>query len=230
MADDYAQNLPDIPERTDTADTDLVLVNSGGSDYKQIKLNFLKGNLAITFDQTSLITAQADALPDTGTYFGTLVSSGHQTETGTPLATFWYVRILCLSSYYRVIDLWGVDDPQANHYVKHKRNNTWASDWTKVPSRAEITSLNNSLANTLGKFPQNISSFSEFDALATSGGFHTFRTSASFTCGNGTMPNYGRGLIMNYSSSDSSFILCSPTGFVYGFKNSGNWLLKQLSF
>lgn len=133
-------SLPNLTERTATANSDLIHVNSGGTDYKETKANFL-------------------------------------------------------------------------------------SD-----VNASINSLNNSLANTLGKYPSNIASFSEFDALATSGGFHTFRTSASFACGNGTMPNYGRGLIMNYTSTDSSFIICSPTGFVYGFKNSGNWNLKQLSF
>lgn len=141
------KSLTDLTARTATADSDLIHVNSGGTDYKETKLNFLKASFGIEFSNTTNITTQADALPDTGTYYGTLISSGHQVETGTPAATFWYVRVLCLSSYYKVIDLWGVDDPQANHYVKCKKNNSWQSAWTLDPTRAEITSLNNSLAN-----------------------------------------------------------------------------------
>lgn len=94
---------------------------------------------------------------------------------------------------------------------------------------SSITSLNNSLANSLVKNPSNIASYNEFDALATSGGFYAFRLSASFTIGGVALPNYGRGLIMNYSSTDSSFIYVSPDGFWFGFKNSGTWLVKRAS-
>lgn len=35
------QNLTDLTARTTTADTDLIHVNSGGTDYKETKANFL---------------------------------------------------------------------------------------------------------------------------------------------------------------------------------------------
>ena len=133
------KNLTDLTARTATADSDLIHVNSGGTDYKETKANFL-----------SNITSS-------------------------------------------------------------------------------ISSINSSLANSLVKNPSNIASYNEFDALATSGGFYAFRLSASFTIGGVALPNYGRGLIMNYSSSDSSFIYVSPDGFWYGFKNSGTWHVKRAS-
>lgn len=132
-------SLPNLTERTATASSDLIHVNSGGTDYKETKANFL-------------------------------------------------------------------------------------SD-----VNSSITSLNNSLANSLVKNPNNITSYNEFDALATSGGFYTFRLSASFSIGGVALPNYGRGLIMNYSSTDSSFIYVSPDGFWFGFKNSGTWHVKRAS-
>lgn len=132
-------SLPALTERTATANSDLIHVNSGGTDYKETKANFL-------------------------------------------------------------------------------------SD-----VNASINSLNNSLANSLVKNPSNITSYNEFDALATSGGFYAFRLSASFTIGGVALPNYGRGLIMNYSSTDSSFIYVSPDGFWFGFKNSGTWRVKRAS-
>lgn len=49
------QSLVDLTERTATADTDLIHVNSGGTDYKETKANFLSDvNSSITSLNNSL--------------------------------------------------------------------------------------------------------------------------------------------------------------------------------
>lgn len=146
------QSLVDLTERTATADTDLIHVNSGGSDYKQTKENFLRGNLALEFSNSSLLTAQVDALPVDATYFGYLWNYGHTTETGMPINGLSYINVKkSPNAQYSVIEAWSAYSPEGEHYICGKSSGTWGS-WTKVPTRSEITALNNSLANSSLKF------------------------------------------------------------------------------
>lgn len=47
-------SLPNLTERTATADTDLIHVNSGGTDYKETKANFLSGVKLNYYDDVAL--------------------------------------------------------------------------------------------------------------------------------------------------------------------------------
>ena len=82
----------------------------------------------------------------------------------------------------------------------------------------------------MGNYPGQVASLTDLDSYALAGVYVPIRTTASFTAGNGTIPNYARGLIMNFASSDSTLILVSPTGFIFGFRNNGTWNIKQISF
>lgn len=140
------KSLTDLTARTATADTDLIHVNSGGTDYKETKANFLKGDFLHSFNNTSTLTSQVDAL-STGTYFGGISGYGKQTETGLPLNANCYVKAQkYTSSTYSVIEIWSINNAQEQHWIIFKNNGTWGS-WEHVPARSEITSLNNSLAN-----------------------------------------------------------------------------------
>lgn len=139
------KSLTDLTARTATADSDLLHINSGGTDYKETKQNFLQGAIHTTFGISSTLTSQIDALP-VGTYVGTISSNGHQTETGVPKNSSFYVNcykysassVICyITSFTGISEL----------YFKKCYGGTWDSDWTLVPTRNEITSLNNSLTN-----------------------------------------------------------------------------------
>ena len=141
-------SLPDLTERTATADSDLIHVHSGGSDYKQTKQNFLQGDLYHVFDNTSLLTTQIDALPNMGTFFGRIASYGAQSVTGIPINSNGDVFVQKFNGNYIVVDFHPVGNSDAT-YRKCKNGGTWESSWTQLPSRSEITALNNSLANSL---------------------------------------------------------------------------------
>lgn len=138
------QSLVDLTERTATADTDLVHVNSGGTDYKQTKANFLQGDLYHVFDNTSLLTTQIDALPNMGTFFGRISSYGAQAVTGVPVNSNGDVFVQKFNGNYIVVDFRLIGNSDAT-YRKCKNGGTWESSWTQLPSRSEITSLNNSV-------------------------------------------------------------------------------------
>lgn len=224
------KSLTDLTARTATADSDLLHINSGGTDYKETKANF-SANLAkwVDFGNSSALTTQIDALAGDCAYEGLILSYGHQTETGVPINANFYVDVIKIASGAGRVKIYALNSSaKPVSYINFKSGGAWQG-WVQDPTRDEITSLNNSLANSLVKNPSNIASYNEFDALATSGGFYAFRLSASFTIGGVALPNYGRGLIMNYSSTDSSFIYVSPDGFWFGFKNSGTWHVKRAS-
>lgn len=143
MADDIRQNLTDLASRTATADTDLIHVNSGGTDYKQEKINFLKGDFQHIFNNTSALTAQVDALP-VGTFFGSISAYGSQTATGLPINANCYVKATKMSATTASIEIWSSADVEGQHYITPKTSNTWGS-WVHVPNRSEISALNNSL-------------------------------------------------------------------------------------
>lgn len=140
------KSLTDLTARTATADSDLLHINSGGTDYKETKANFLKGDFLHSFNNTSTLTSQVDAL-STGTYFGGISGYGKQTKTGLPVNANCYVKAQkYTSSTYSVIEIWSINNAQEQHWIIFKNNGTWGS-WEHVPARSEITSLNNSLTN-----------------------------------------------------------------------------------
>lgn len=142
------QSLVDLTERTATADSDLVHVNSGGTDYKQTKANFLADYVSeIEFNNTSALTTQVDALPVGsygGAYTGKIASYGHQSETGVPENDNYTVEVSAFSTQNKRITIMSVLGDKT--YTRTKLNGTWGS-WILVPRRDEITSLNNSLTN-----------------------------------------------------------------------------------
>lgn len=138
------KSLTDLTSRTDTAATDLMHINSGGTDYKQTKDNFLKGDFAYTFDNTTAITTQADALGSSGQYVGKINSYGHQAETGMPANNSFYVTVSIYSSNYKKIEATDVDVKAT--YVKYKINGTWESSWTKMPTRNEADKVSEVLS------------------------------------------------------------------------------------
>lgn len=140
------QSLTDLPERTTTSGSDRIHVNNAGTDYQQTKENFLQGDLYHTFDNTSLLTAQIDALPDMGTFFGRIASYGAQTVTGVPVNSNGDVYVQKFNGNYVVVDFHLIGNSDAT-YRKCKSGGTWESSWTQLPSRSEINSLSNSLAN-----------------------------------------------------------------------------------
>lgn len=136
VSDLEALTFPNLPERTATADTDLIHVNSGGTDYKETKANFLKGSLAKEFSNTSTLTSQVDALA-VGSYFGTISSYGHQTETGVPTDTNFYVyaQVHPVNSrkYIEITSLSGVRYYNVN-------TGTW-SGWTRDSLASSLKEL-----------------------------------------------------------------------------------------
>lgn len=138
-----AKNLTDLTARIATAGSDLLHINSGGTDYKQTKSNFMHGSLAQNFEVTSTLTSQVDALPIEATYFGCLWNYGHVSVTGMPINALSYVRaVRANSDQFAFIEVWSALDPDGQHYIICKSNGTWQSSWTKCASKAEITYLN----------------------------------------------------------------------------------------
>ena len=140
------KSLTDLTARTATADSDLLHINSEGTDYKETKIDFLQGNLLREFSNTTSLTAQVDALPS-GTYYGYCAASGHQSETGAPVNGLGYVDVQKLSNNSIIMHFQAVSS--AIRYYKKKAAGTWDSSWTQEPARDEITSLNNSLTQLL---------------------------------------------------------------------------------
>lgn len=146
------KSLTDLTARTATADTDLIHVNSGGTDYKETKFNFLEGGFHYVFNNTSTITSQADALGDYACVFGTVSnSSSAQATLGLPLATSGRIEVRSYNANYKKIWYYPNGNTQAV-YTLIKSGGTWASTWTQEPTRDEITSLNSSLSNTSLKY------------------------------------------------------------------------------
>lgn len=145
------QSLVDLTERTATADSDLIHVNSGGSDYKQTKENFTS-DLAkeISFSTSSTLTSQIDALSP-GAYYGFILSYGHQTATGMPYDVNFFVNVQKYDSNNCTVHAIARGTNPRKWTIN--KANSWGS-WIEDPSRDEITSLNNSLANirTNGQF------------------------------------------------------------------------------
>ena len=141
------KSLTDLTARTSTEDTDLIHVNASGTDYKQTKSDFMNGTLLKTFANSSLLTAQVDALPAQGTWFGRLVGYGYQSTTGIPVDSNGDVFVQKYNANFAILDFHALGENNTG-YRKCKVNGTWQSSWTKMPTRAEIDSLNSSLTNS----------------------------------------------------------------------------------
>lgn len=140
------QSLVDLTERTATADTDLIHVNSGGSDYKQTKANFTS-DLAkeISFSTSSTLTSQVDAL-SVGGYYGFIASYGHQSATGMPYDVNFFVTVQKYDSNNCTVHAIARGTNPRKWTIN--KANSWGN-WIEDPSRDEISALNNSLANKL---------------------------------------------------------------------------------
>lgn len=147
VSDLEALTFPNLPVRTATADSDLIHVNSGGVDYKQTKESFVTDlSRMVFFETSSTLTSQVDALPNSwGDYYGVLLAYGHQTETGMPENSVFYVHVNVIDGNYRWIEA-RVTGNTYNEYMNVKSAGVW-SGWILKPKRSEITSINSSLAN-----------------------------------------------------------------------------------
>ena len=103
------------------------------------------GALWYSFSTDSTITSQLEALP-VGTYMGKISSYGRQEATGVPNNDSYYVYSQKWTDNNIYIRLTS-STQTGGCYYKIKNSSGWASDWTKEPTRTEITSLNNSLTN-----------------------------------------------------------------------------------
>lgn len=143
------KSLTDLTARTATADSDLLHINSGGTDYKQTKNNFCSDLTKYNaFSSASSILSQVDALPEASSYLGK-VSSATIATTLVPENGSYYVEVIVSSTTYARIKL--VRFTNGEIYYRQKVNGTWESSWTKEPTRSEITSINNSLTQCLTK-------------------------------------------------------------------------------
>lgn len=145
MAISPDQSLLDLTARTATADSDLIHVNSGGTDYKETKQDFLQGDFNHTFATDTNLTAQADALP-VGSWFGSCSAYGHQSATGAPVNSFGVIAVRKGSSTNCVLDYYVPSSGDV--YRKGRTANGWDANWTQQPTRSEINSLNNSLTKS----------------------------------------------------------------------------------
>lgn len=164
------KSLTDLTALTATADSDLLHINSGGTDYKESKSNFLCGDFNHVFANNTLLTTQADALPSKpGVYHGYCAASGHQTELGIPINSAIYITVKFWVANYGEIDIQDVTNPENAHYVLKKVSGTWDSTWTRIPARSEITSLNNSLTQCLTTTPGIITSGKDLNDYKSNG-------------------------------------------------------------
>lgn len=131
-----SKNLTELTARTDTANSDLIHVNSGGSDYKQTKQNFLLGEFKHTFATNEDLTTQVDALQTAGTYFGSCAAYNHKDEVNVPINTSMLVCARVFNSQFAEIEIHVVGQGDAR-YTKAKNNGSWETSWTKLATRKE---------------------------------------------------------------------------------------------
>lgn len=151
MATEPEQSILDLTARTATADSDLLHINSGGTDYKQTKARFCNDIVQyIDFANTSSLTGQCDTLGSSvksPAYFaGKINSYGHQSACGTPENNSYHVLLSIYSGNYHELTITDVDTGAI--WRKLKINGTWQSSWVMSPTRNEITSLNSNLSNS----------------------------------------------------------------------------------
>jgi len=110
-------SLPNLTERTATANTDLIHVNSGGTDYKETKANFLS-------DVNSSISALNNSLTkyyDTGAYPDITIGSNHEASFDKPSAVVGKqivaINILSWSSATGAFFIAGMYDAQTKFFV-----------------------------------------------------------------------------------------------------------------
>ncbi|MBQ7059309.1 MAG: hypothetical protein IJM83_08455 [Firmicutes bacterium] len=203
MAISPEQSLLDLAARTATADSDLILVNSGGTDYKQTKQDFLQGDFYYTFANDTLITTQADSLA-TGRYFGTIASYGHQSETGVPVNSSFYVHLINYGGNYKIIYL--TRQATGDVYFKAKVNGTWQADWTQEPTREEMDRIKSDLASiTAGSsVTLTVANNSRIILFATGGADSRCGAWHIFVASNGGVAVSPIGTVGSYVSASSS--------------------------
>ena len=124
-----AKSVIDLNERTSTASDDILHVNAAGTDYKQTKDNFLQGDFHWTFNNTSTLISQVDALPSRGCYIGRIASYNAQSVCDVPANANHQVIAQVFANAYRSVRIIGIND--GTEYIRVKNNGTW-SDWELV--------------------------------------------------------------------------------------------------
>lgn len=132
------KKLTDLTERTATANTDLLHVNSGGTDYKESKANFTS-DLAkeISFSTSSTLTSQIDAL-EPGGYYGFILSYGHQSATGMPYDVNFFISVQKYDANNCTVH--AIARGASPRKWSISKANSWGS-WIEDPSRSEITKI-----------------------------------------------------------------------------------------
>lgn len=133
-----AKNLSELPARTTTADTDLIHVNTNGTnnDYKQTKANFLQDvnkHLFVDFATDSTITSQVDNLP-VGGYWGSMTTNTTST-TGMPTGSPAHVLVNKRTNNFAFIQ---VTRPTGESWTKYKSGGVWDNSWTKTAGEFAI--------------------------------------------------------------------------------------------
>ena len=104
------KNLTDLTARTATADSDLIHVNSGGTDYKETKANFLS-------NITSSISSINSSLTKSSVAF-----TKHASITGELIQCNKLANVLYISGYFKVSSTVSsgavlLDIPSISNYV-----------------------------------------------------------------------------------------------------------------
>lgn len=150
-------NILDLAPKTESSNGDLLHINTGNTDYKQLKSDFLYDvPQRTTFNTISTLFSQIDALPKTGKkYYGIISSYGHQQETGVPINANFYVDIYINNSNSANVRITVVGTSGRSFYA-NKNSGTWG-DWVEEPSRDEMNLFNGHIK--FGSFT-NTSAFS----------------------------------------------------------------------
>lgn len=211
------KSVVDLTARTATADSDLIHVNSGGTDYKETKANFLQGDFYHVFANDSTITSQVDALPTIGTWNGYINSYGAQSASGVPENSDYFVEVRKQSANNARITL--INKTTYVVYTKIK-NSTWASSWTKEPTRSEIDSLNSSLTNKQDDLKWSLA----YDGSIAANSSYTFSSTGNhlYFVVFGTW-NYKGVFFLNTMNGSSPTIFEIIHSSICSVSASGNW-------
>lgn len=107
---------------------------AGSAQSVKSALDALNSNQKETFNTTSLITDQVDALIPSHighTFYGQITSYNSAAATGVPRAESYYVEVKCNTANYAVITLTSITD--GFQYEKRKLVGTWDTFWQAQP-------------------------------------------------------------------------------------------------
>lgn len=133
-----AKKLTELTARTATAGTDLIHVNSGGTDYKQTKADFLSNTVArnVEFANNTTLTSQVDAL-DWGPYTGYIAAttSTSLAATGMPVQATYALSIYVYSNNMAIIHADAIQGVRS--FTRRKSNGSWG-EWIEIPATDKV--------------------------------------------------------------------------------------------